>query len=64
MGQAPLAVMRPPPAEQREENNNNNNDEQRGHNLESHNNSIDIGRNQSSRSTERRRKQQDHVDIK
>jgi hypothetical protein len=39
----------------------------RGNNLESHNNSIEIGRNQSSRSNERRKKQQvgqDHVDIK
>jgi len=39
----------------------------RGKNLESHNNSFEIGRNQSSRSTERRKKLQaglDHIDIK
>lgn len=66
MGQSPLASMRP--AEQQREGDNEEEEEGgRANNLESHNNSFEIGRNQSSRSTERRKKQLaglEHVDIK
>ena len=63
MGQGPLAAASMRPEEQEEMEGNHVS----GGNLESHNNSIELGRNQSSRSNERRRKQkrqQSHVDIK
>jgi len=59
MGQVPLASMRP-----QESDDHQDNEQDRaggniggGGNLESHNNSIEIGRNQSARSSERRRRQ-------
>ena len=64
MGQSPLASMRPAEQQQEEDIEEGGG---RGNNLESHNNSFEIGRNQSSRSTERRKKLQaglDNVDIK
>ena len=64
MGQSPLVSMRP--AEQQREGDIEE-EGGRANNLESHNNSFEIGRNQSSRSTERRKKQLaglEHVDIK